>query len=206
MTNLTDVLEEQIQDLYSAETQLSKCLPKLAKKAATGALKQAFTKHLEETKVQIDRLVQVAEMLEIKPKGKPCKAMAGLVAEGSEVLEESGQNEAIDAALIACAQRVEHYEISAYGTAISLATTVGETKVLKLLQTTLAEEKKTDELLTKVAVDSVYPNAHKTEADESADDNDDEDEMPVVKATKKPTPKAAMSKPAMPAMKKPATM
>ena len=178
MTNLTEVLEEQIQDLYNAENQLAKCLPKLAKKAATPQLKQAFTKHLEETKVQIDRLKQVAEMLETKPGGKVCKAMKGLIEEGSEVLEEDESNEAVDAALVAASQRIEHYEISAYGTAIALATAVGQTKILKLLQQSLAEEKKTDELLTKIAESAVYPNAHKTEEDEM--DEHEEDEMPAV--------------------------
>ena len=179
MTNLFEVLEEQIQDLYNAENQLAKAMPKLAKKAMSPELKQSMVKHLEETKVQIDRLKQVAETLQIKPTGKVCKAMKGLIEESSEVLEEDGQSGAIDAALIAAAQRVEHYEISAYGTAIALANATGQTKIVKALQQTLAEEKKTDELLTRIAEQSVYPMTPKTE-----DDEQEEEEAPVKKAKK----------------------
>lgn len=177
METLFDVLEEQVKDLYNAENVLAKALPKMAKKARTPELKQAFTKHLEETKVHIDRIKQVAEMLEIKPTGLQCKAMKGLIEEATETLEEDGNNAAIDAALICNAQRVEHYEMAAYGNMIALANAIGSPnpKVLKLLQTTLAEEHKTNDLLTKVAQASVYPGAAKS------DDEVPEEELPVKK-------------------------
>ena len=127
--------------------RLSKALPKMAKKAKSPELKQAFLTHLDQTKVHIERLKAAAETLGIKPTGKVCKAMKGLIEEGSEVLEEDGKNGAIDAALIAAAQRVEHYEMAAYGTMIALANATSQTKIVKALQQTLAEEKKTDELL-----------------------------------------------------------
>ena len=181
MTNLFEVLEEQVQDLYNAENQLAKAMPKLAKKAKSPELKQSMVRHLEETKVQIDRLKQVAETLGIKPTGKVCKAMKGLIEESSEVLEEEGSTGANDAALIAAAQRVEHYEISAYGTAIALANATGQTKIVKALQQTLAEEKRTDELLTTCAEQMIYPGTPKTEDDEQ------EEEMPAKKSAKKTT-------------------
>src|SRR4051812_17369525 len=112
MDNLDDLFEEQLKDLYNAETQLTKALPKMAKKASSASLKQAFETHLEETKVHIERLQEIAEAMDIKPTGKTCKAMKGLIEEGAEVIEEDGEESVIDAALVAAAQRIEHYEIS----------------------------------------------------------------------------------------------
>lgn len=180
MTNLFEVLEEQLQDLYNAENQLAKALPKMAKKAKTPQLKQAFLTHLEQTKVHIDRLKQSAETIGVKPTGKVCKAMKGLIEEGSEVLEEDGNNGAIDAALIAAAQRIEHYEMAAYGTMIALANVTGQTKIIKTLQQTLCEEKKTDELLTQCAESAVYPTTAKSE-----DDEQEEEAAPAPKGKKK---------------------
>jgi ferritin-like metal-binding protein YciE len=166
METLREVLEEQVQDVYNAENQLTKALPKMAKKASTPELKEAFTMHLEETKVHVERLAQVAKLLGIKPTGKVCKAMKGLVEEGSEVLEEDGKNAAIDAALIAAAQRVEHYEMAAYGTLRTLAEVLGHNEVIGLLDETLDEEKAADAKLTEVAEQNVYPGAPKNEGDE----------------------------------------
>lgn len=157
MDSLDDLLEDELKDIFNAENQLAKALPKLAKKAMSPTLKKAFTDHLEQTKNQIDRLKQVGEILDIKLTGKKCHAMEGLVAEGQELLEEDGQNAVLDAALIGAAQRVEHYEIAAYGTVRGIAQKLGHAKVVKLLQATLDEEGATDKLLTKIAEEEVLP-------------------------------------------------
>jgi len=159
METLEDLLEEQLQDLFSAENQLLKALPKMAKRASSPKLKKAFERHTEETRKQVERLRDVAERLEIKLSGKTCKAMEGLVKEGQEVIEEDGEGPVIDAALVAAAQRVEHYEISAYGTVRALAEQIGERQVAKLLQKTLDEESATDEKLTKISEGELLPAA-----------------------------------------------
>lgn len=151
LSTLQVLLEQEIKDLYNAEGQLVKALPKMAKAATEPALKEAFTTHLEQTKVQVQRLEQVAELLEITPKGKVCKAMKGLVEEGSEVIEEDGEPAVIDLALITAAQKVEHYEISGYGSARALAEALGLDDVAALLQETLDEEGQTDKDLTAIA-------------------------------------------------------
>jgi ferritin-like metal-binding protein YciE len=151
LSTLQVLLEQEIKDLYNAEGQLVKALPKMAKAATEPALKEAFTLHLEQTKVQVERLEQVAELLDITPKGKVCKAMKGLVEEGSEVIEEDGEPAVIDLALITAAQKVEHYEISGYGSARALAESLGLDDVVALLQETLDEEGQTDKDLTAIA-------------------------------------------------------
>ena len=151
LDNLSDLLEEQLQDLYNAENQLSKALPKMAKKATSAKLKQAFTSHLEETKGHIERLAQVCKSLEIKPTGKVCKAMKGLIEEGKEVLEEDGEDSVIDAALVAAAQRVEHYEIAAYGTVVAMALALGHKDEAKILKMTEKEEGACDKKLTAIS-------------------------------------------------------
>jgi ferritin-like metal-binding protein YciE len=159
METLEDLLEEQLQDLFSAENQLLKALPKMAKRASSAKLKKAFERHVEETRKQVERLRDVAERLEIKLAGKTCKAMQGLIEEGQEVLEEDGEGPVIDAALVAAAQRVEHYEIAAYGTVRAMAEQLGESQVAKLLQKTLDEESATDEKLTKISQGELLPAA-----------------------------------------------
>jgi Mn-containing catalase len=150
MPVLDDLLIEEMQDLLHAEGQLVKALPKMAKAAHDVKLKQAFESHLEQTKGHVERLHQAFELLGAKPKAKPCKAMQGLVEEGSETIAEGKDKEAeiADLALVAAAQKVEHYEISGYGTLRALAEHLGQTKVVKLLSETLAEEEKADKLLT----------------------------------------------------------
>lgn len=160
---IQDLLEEQIKDLYNAENQLVKALPRMAKKASTPTLQKAIQNHLEETRGHIERLTSIAELLEIKPGGKVCKAMKGLIEEGKEVLEEDGDDAVIDAALIAAAQRVEHYEISAYGTARALAEALGESKVVKILDQTLREEKAADETLSEISLKELLPSAPQEE-------------------------------------------
>jgi len=153
LATLEDLLVQEIKDLYSAENQLVKALPKMAKAASNPALKEGIEKHLEETKVHVQRLEQIAELLEASPKGKACKAMKGLVEEGAEILGEDGDDVVKDLAIIGAAQKVEHYEIASYGTARALAETLGMEEVADLLQETLDEEGATDKALTAVAED-----------------------------------------------------
>jgi ferritin-like metal-binding protein YciE len=169
MDSLDELLEDELKDIFNAENQLVKALPKLAKKASSPKLKKAFTDHLAQTQGQIERLQKVGEMLGIKLTGKKCHAMEGLVAEGKEILEEDGQSAVIDAALIGAAQRVEHYEMAAYGTVRALAQQLGHAKAVKLLQATLDEEGATDKLLTQIAEQDVLP-AATAEDEEEADE------------------------------------
>ncbi len=156
MDTLNELLEDEIRDIYNAENQLVKALPKMAKKATSPALKDAFTSHLKETENHVKRLEAVGELLGIaKLAGKKCHAMEGLIEEGKEVLEEDGEGAVIDAALIGAAQRVEHYEMAAYGTARGMAEALKQDKVVQLLQETLDEETAADEKLTMIAEEEV---------------------------------------------------
>lgn len=159
LDTLQAALEDQLRDLYSAENQLTKALPRMAKKSSSEALREAFTAHLEETRGHVERLQQACEMLGIKPGGKKCKAMEGLIEEGKEVLEEEGDGSVIDVALIAAAQRVEHYEIAAYGTARAVAEQLGNRSLAQLLQKTLNEEGEADKKLTMISENEVLPAA-----------------------------------------------
>jgi ferritin-like metal-binding protein YciE len=140
MESLQDLFVDQLRDLYNAENQLVKALPKIAKASDSEELKNAFTTHLEETKGHVERLEQIFEKLGAKPGGKTCKAMKGLVEEGSEMMEEDAAPPVMDAGLIAAAQRVEHYEMAGYGCVRNYAKLLGETHAAKLLQQTLDEE------------------------------------------------------------------
>jgi len=151
MKNLKDLFEHQLKDLYSAETQLLKALPKMAENATDAKLKKAFEAHIEETKEHQQRLEEVCKELEIKPTGETCKAMKGLIAEAEAFLKEDAEKEVRDAGLIADAQRVEHYEISGYGTVVRYAKELGYDSIAKKLQKTLDEEYKADEKLDKLA-------------------------------------------------------
>jgi ferritin-like metal-binding protein YciE len=148
---LEDLLTDELKDLYSAENQIIKALPKMAKTAQSQELRMAFEEHLEQTKQQARRLEQACEELGVSPKGKKCVGMAGLIEEGKEVMEEELDMDTIDAGLIGAAQKVEHYEIAGYGTASAHARQLGFNSVAKILDKTLAEEKTTDEKLTKLA-------------------------------------------------------
>lgn len=150
-TGLKELYIDQLKDLYSAETQLVKALPKMAKGASSDELRQGFEEHLEQTKGHVQRLEQIFEALGESPKGKKCKGMEGLITEGGEVLEEDYEGNILDSALIGAAQRVEHYEIAGYGTVRAMAETLGETEHVDLLTQTLDEEKETDEKLTALA-------------------------------------------------------
>lgn len=142
---------DELRDVYNAENQLVKALPKMAKAATSQELRQGFEEHLEQTKGHVQRLEQIFRKLAESPKGKKCKGMEGLIEEGSEVMGEDFEGSLMDAALIGAAQRVEHYEIAAYGTVCAFAEELGEAEHAELLNETLEEEKETDEKLTKLA-------------------------------------------------------
>jgi ferritin-like metal-binding protein YciE len=162
INTLHDVYVEQLKDLYSAETQLIKALPKMAKAATSPDLAQGFEDHLEQTKGHANRLEQIFEKLEEEPTGKKCKAMEGLIKEGAEAIEENASPAAKDALLIAAAQRVEHYEMAGYGSVKTYANLLGEDEAAALLEQTLQEEVETDEKLTEAA-ESINVEANETE-------------------------------------------
>ena len=151
LKNLKDLLKLELKDLYSAEEQLLKALPKMADKATSDKLRQAFEDHLEETENQRERLEQVAKAMNFDISGDTCKAMKGLVDEAKEIMKEDADEEVMDQALIAAAQKVEHYEIASYGTVVHYAEVLGLTKVQDILNETLEEEKKADKKLNKIA-------------------------------------------------------
>jgi ferritin-like metal-binding protein YciE len=148
---LKELYVDELKDLYSAENQLVKALPKMAKAASSVELRQGFEEHLEQTKVHVQRLETIFQALGESAKGKKCKGMEGLVEEGAEVMEEDFEGSLMDAALIGAAQRVEHYEIAAYGTVCAFAQELGETEQASLLTETLEEEKETDVKLSELA-------------------------------------------------------
>lgn len=148
---LQDLFVHMLSDIYSAEKQLTKSLPKMARAASNPKLSAAFEIHLEETQGQIERIDQVVEACGIKLKRMKCAAMEGLVEEGKEVIDEIPKGPVLDAALIGAAQKVEHYEIASYGTLCTLAKQLGQKEALRLLKETMAEEKATDEKLTLLA-------------------------------------------------------
>ncbi len=156
LQTLDDLLQNELQDLYSAENQLVKALPKLAKKASSATLKQAFTDHLRQTEGHVARLEEIGKKFDVRITGKKCPAMEGLIKEGGEVLEERGTPTVIDAALISAAQRVEHYEIAGYGNARTLASELGKSEISTLLQQTLDEEAQADQRLTAIAMQEVF--------------------------------------------------
>ena len=149
--SLKELYIEELKDIYNAENQLTKALPKMAAAATSTDLKSGFTEHLQQTEGQIARLEQIFQKLGRGANGKHCKAMAGLVEEGSEIIKEGGEPDTLDAALICAAQKVEHYEIASYGTVRTWANLLGEREAASLLQQTLDEEGATDKKLTKLA-------------------------------------------------------
>jgi ferritin-like metal-binding protein YciE len=154
-----DLLIDEMRDLYHAEKQLVKALPKMAKAATTDKLRQAFEHHLEETKGQIERLDQAFDKLDARSSGKRCEAMEGLIDEAKEMIEEIKTPEVLDAALIMAAQKVEHYEIASYGSVRELARALGEAEIAKLLDETLTEEKQADQKLNRLATSGVNKSA-----------------------------------------------
>ena len=159
LDTLQKLYTNELRDLYNAEHQLLKALPKMAKAASSEELKEAFEKHLEQTKGHVKRLEQVFEELDEKPKGKTCRAMKGLIEEGSEILQQEGEESILDAGIIVAAQKVEHYEIAGYGSVRTFAHLLGQNKAAELLQTTLDEESETNELLNRLAGSTINPEA-----------------------------------------------
>jgi ferritin-like metal-binding protein YciE len=151
LNSLRDLYVEQLQDLYSAETQIVEALPLMAKAASNAQLKSGFEEHLAQTKQHVQRLETIFQQLGASPKGQKCKGMEGLLKEGQEMMKTKGEPAAIDAGLIAAAQRVEHYEIAGYGCVRTYAQELGDKQAMSLLQQTLDEEGATDHKLTKLA-------------------------------------------------------
>lgn len=177
--NLRDALVDEIRDLYNAEKQLTKALPKLAKASTNDELRDAFESHLEETQGQITRLERVFELLDEKPRGKHCAGMAGIIEEGSDKLQEDLEDSVMDACIIKSAQSAEHYEIGSYGTAIAWAEALELTEVAEILQQTLAEEKAADEKLSALAESGINEAATAGESEgDAANDEEDEEEAP----------------------------
>ncbi len=170
---LDKLLEEQIKDLYDAEKQLTKALPKMAKAASDQELKDAFTEHLEQTKGQVARLEEVFGQLGVKPKSKPCAAMKGLIEEGSEIIGEDAEGPIKDLMLIAAGQKVEHYEISGYGTVRTIAEQIGNQEVADLLRETEEEEAETDKKLTEIAARLMEEASEGAEEDEEEEEEDE---------------------------------
>lgn len=148
---LDDLFLHNLKDIYNAEKQLIKALPKMAKGATSENLRMAIQEHLQETAGQVERLEQVFQILNVGARGIKCAAMEGLVEEGAEVLEDDMEDQVRDAAIIAAANKVEHYEIASYGTLVAFARLLGHTEVEQLLQATLDEEKAADQKLTELA-------------------------------------------------------
>ena len=157
--SLRELYIDELRDLYNAETQLVKALPKMAKASANDQLRRAFEEHLRQTSEHVSRLEQIFEQLDEKTSGRKCLGMEGLVKEGAEVMKEDYVDEVKDAAIIGAAQRVEHYEISGYGTVRTFAQRLGRQDAARLLQQTLEEEASTDKKLTQLAEQSVNPKA-----------------------------------------------
>ena len=159
LNTLKQLYISELRDLYSAENQLLNALPKMAKGASSPELKDAFEKHLEQTKGHVERLEQIFQHLDENPKGKICHAMKGLIEEGSEILKEDGEDSVLDAGIIVAAQKVEHYEIAGYGSVRTFANLLGKDEEAKLLQSTLDEESETNEILNRLAESTVNPEA-----------------------------------------------
>jgi ferritin-like metal-binding protein YciE len=159
LDTLKKLYVEELRDVYSAEQQLLKALPKMAKGASSDELKQAFEDHLEQTKGHVERLEEIFETLDEKPTGKTCKAMKGLIEEGSEILKEDGEDSVLDAGIIAAAQKVEHYEMATYGTLRTWADLLNEDEAASLLQETLDEEGQADKTLNELATEVINPEA-----------------------------------------------
>ena len=171
LESLNDLYVEELKDLYSAENQIIKALPKMIKAATNPDLKQAFADHLEQTKGQVARLVQICEELGESPKGKKCNGMEGILEEGKEMMEEEDADPAVlDAALASAAQHVEHYEIAGYGSVRTWAEQLGYTEHVTLLQQTLDEEKTADKLLTELATTELNIEAEEEGAEEGEEE------------------------------------
>lgn len=171
MEALQKLLQNELEDLYDAEQQIVKALPKMIEGSSSPELQRALKQHLEVTQNQVTRLEQVFERLGEKARKKPCKGMAGIISEGSEMLEEDLEESTMDAGIIGATQKVEHYEIASYGTARTLAQTLGNNEVAELLEETLEEEKEADEVLTQIAESSINAEAASEEDEGEEEEN-----------------------------------
>ena len=175
-TTLRDLLIEEIRDLYDAERQLVKALPKMAKGATSEELRTLIETHLGETEEQVNRLERAFEMLGEKPRGKRCEGIAGIIEEGANLLAEDFDGAVLDAGIIAGAQRAEHYEITAYGSVMAWAKQLGENEIADLLSQTLEEEKTADKKLSALAEGTINSEAAQSESDDAESDEDDDDD------------------------------
>lgn len=174
LNTLEKLLQEEVKDLYNAESQLVKALPKIAKQASSDTLREAIEQHLEETEGQVERLERIGEILGIKVSGKKCEGMEGLIEEGEHALEAEGDENVIDAAIIAGAQKVEHYEIASYGTARAMAQQLGQDEVAQLLQESLDEEGEANKKLTEIAEGELYPGMMEAAGEEGEEEEEEE--------------------------------
>jgi ferritin-like metal-binding protein YciE len=173
LNTLNVLFEDELRDVYDAEKQILKALPKIIKATSNDELREALSSHLEETRGQVERLEQAFESLELKPKGKHCSGMAGILEEGSDLLEEDGDDAVLDAAFIAGCQRVEHYEITAYGTLMAWAKLLGYRDAFNLLKANEQEEKAADAKLSTLAEATVNPNALSAGTEEEEEEDED---------------------------------
>ena len=174
LDTLNKLFEDELRDVYDAEKQILKALPKIIKAASSDELRQALSSHLEETRGQVERLEQAFESLDLKPKGKHCAGMAGILEEGSDLLEEDGDEAVLDAGFIAGCQRVEHYEITAYGTLMAWAKLLGYRDAFNLLKANEQEEKAADAKLSKIAESSINQQAMSAGQESGEDEEADE--------------------------------
>jgi len=185
---LRELYLDELRDLHNAENQLVKALPKLAKASSSDELREGFEQHLEQTKGHVERLEQIFEAMDESPGGKKCVGMEGLIKEGSEIMDEDFEAAVMDAALIGAAQRVEHYEIAAYGTVIAFADQLGESEHASLLKQTLEEEKETDQKLTSLSEEI---NSQASSESETAESEGEED---VIESESRPGSRPARKK------------
>lgn len=168
LESLEDLFHDELKDIYDAEKQLTKALPKLAKKATADELREAFEEHLQQTQQHMERLEQVFDQLGMPARGKTCKGMKNLIAEGEDMIGDAEDDATRDALMIAAAQKVEHYEIAAYGTLRTWANLLGNTDIAGILEDTLEEEKETDQKLTEIAESFVNEAANEEDQEESS--------------------------------------
>jgi ferritin-like metal-binding protein YciE len=173
--NFEELFQNELQDIYDAERQIVEALPKMAEAASSDELVAAFQEHLEMTKKQVKRLDKVFQKIGAKPGGKTCEGMQGLLREGQKMISEMPKSAVLDAGLIAAAQKVEHYEISAYGTVRTMAEMLGQEDAAELLEETLEEEKETDENLTEIA-EGIMSGEQGEEEEEEEEDLEEEEE------------------------------
>ncbi len=178
VTNIDELIEHQIQDIYDAETQLVEALPKMAEASSAESLRAAFEKHLDQTKEHVERITEVAKLMKVEKEGATCSGMKGLIEEGEETIKNVDAGPVLDLALVGAARRVEHYESAAYMVLIDQLEAAGETDAVGMLQQTLDEEEETDTALADLVTDELLAEAETTteeDVDEKMDESDDEE-------------------------------